>query len=170
MDYDVTKLVAYALNGNDEASHPWKGSVTMADIGLRLPNELHQEAKAEAASRGMNLSEFIRLSMRMELDREAGQAPDESEEAKDSPALTVLIGQLSTKDTEIARLHDELAAKDSQLTSKDDQIDQLHQLQAQLQLQLQEAHTERKALTASVEASRRTVWQRVRAVFAVEST
>lgn len=140
----------------------------MADIGLRLPDELHQEAKAKATSKGMNLSEFIRLAMKRELEGEEDQTQEESKEEQGNPALTALVGQLSTKDLEITRLHDELTAKDSQLTSKDDQIDQLHQLQAQLQLQLQEAHTERKALTTSVEESRRTVWQRVRAVFIPE--
>lgn len=118
----------------------------MAHIGMQIADDLHATLKVKAEENHVTLAEYVRAALH------ANCMGEKEEDA----ALDVLREQIHAKDMQIASMHE--------------QIERTQQLAMMAQANVQQVtqQLDRAQLALEDMSKRRTVWQKVKAVFAVE--
>ena len=134
---------------------------------IRMSASLHEWFKAYAKRMNTSMSMLV-IGYIQELQQTKASPSDASYE----PKHTAYEQQLERADSEVQHLREQLTEKDNQLARRDEQIDHFQQIAAMSQKNI-------GALTEQLDDSRqliedmrhrRTVWQRVKAVFVPASS
>lgn len=102
-------------------------STKMKVISTKVPPTIHEQLTAEAQTKGISLSEFLRHFLTEVYNGRPNGLPESTEIDQKS---TEVDRTLSLIENQIAEKDKQLTEKDKQLEEKDKQISELHQLLA----------------------------------------